>query len=67
MENEAQALIPKLLSIEELSSVLQVPKSWIYDRTRMSKTNGFPVLRVGKYLRFDYQRVLDFLKRENQK
>jgi excisionase family DNA binding protein len=53
---------PRLLTIEELSGLLQVPKSWIYDRTRMSEGNGFPVLRVGKYLRFDYQRVLEWLK-----
>ena len=57
-----QQVIPKLLTIEELSDLLQVPKSWIYDRSRMSKTNNFPVLRVGKYLRFDYQTVLEWLK-----
>jgi predicted DNA-binding transcriptional regulator AlpA len=62
MNQDVQALTPKLLNIEELATLLQVPRSWIYEHTRTSKTSGFPVIRVGKYLRFEYQKVLDFLK-----
>ncbi|MBM4305657.1 MAG: helix-turn-helix domain-containing protein [Deltaproteobacteria bacterium] len=54
----------QLLTIEELAGLLQVPKSWIYDRTRQSKTNGFPTIRVGKYLRFNYQGVLEWLQNQ---
>jgi len=59
-----QQVTPKLLTIQELSDLLSVPKSWIYDRTRMSESNGFPVLRVGKYLRFHLGKVMSWL--ENQ-
>jgi excisionase family DNA binding protein len=57
----------RLLTIEELAGLLQVPKSWIYDRSRLVKVNGFPVLKVGKYLRFDYERVLNWIREENAK
>lgn len=62
--SNVQESTQKLLTIEELSTLLQVPRSWIYDRTRMSESNGFPVLRVGKYLRFDYSRVIDWLQNQ---
>ncbi len=52
---------PTFLMIDELAALLRVPRSWIYDKTRASKRNGFPVIRVGKYLRFDPQRVLEWL------
>ncbi len=61
--NGVQEATRKLLTISELAGLLQVPRSWIYDRTRMSATNGFPVIRVGKYCRFDYPKVLDWLKK----
>jgi excisionase family DNA binding protein len=55
--------ITELLTIDELATLLRVPRSWIYDKTRVSKQNGFPVLRVGKYLRFESQKVLDWLNK----
>lgn len=40
----------KYLTIEDVSSLLQVAKSWIYERTR---SNQIPFIKLGKYLRFD--------------
>lgn len=57
---------PKLLTIDELAALLRVPRSWIYDKTRVSKQNGFPVVRVGKYLRFEFQKVLEWLSMLNR-
>ena len=54
-----------LLTIDELAGVLRVPRSWIYDKTRVSKQNGFPVIRVGKYLRFEAQKVLEWLNKSD--
>ena len=51
-----------LITVDELARYLQVDKSWIYSRTRVAKQIGFPVVRVGKYLRFNKQRVLEWLE-----
>jgi predicted DNA-binding transcriptional regulator AlpA len=57
-----QGRAERLLTIEQLSDFLQVPKSWIYERTRRSGTNNFPVIRCGRYLRFHAEKVLEWLK-----
>lgn len=54
-----------LLTIDELAERLRVPKSWIYSRTRISGPGTIPRLKVGKYLRFSLQDVLNWL-REHQ-
>lgn len=49
--------IPKeagLYTVEEIAAFLEVPPSWVYDRTRRG---AIPVRRVGKYCRFDISEV----------
>ncbi len=48
-----------LLTVKELADRLRVPVSWIYERTRRGQ---IPHVRLGKYLRFDVEEVLAFLK-----
>jgi excisionase family DNA binding protein len=50
-----------LMSVEELAVYLKVPKSWVYGQTRLASRTGFPVVKVGKYCRFDRQQVMDWL------
>jgi excisionase family DNA binding protein len=54
------------LTIEEMAETLKVPKSWLYSRTRETGPGAIPRLKVGKYLRFDYQAVMDWLLKENE-
>jgi len=54
MENQ------ELLTITEMAARLKVPLSWLYSRTRV-KDSDFPVIRVGKYLRFDPGAVMDWI------
>jgi excisionase family DNA binding protein len=54
-----------LLSVDELAESLNVPKSWVYSRTRESGTNAMPRIKVGKYCRFILDDVLDWLKNKN--
>jgi len=49
-----------LLTPEQLAAALQVPKSWVYESSRLGK---LPVHRLGKYIRFDLQEVLDSQKK----
>ncbi len=52
----------KLLTPQELAEWLQVPLSWVYDRTRKSGPEKLPFYKIGKYLRFAEQEVIDYLK-----
>ena len=49
----------KLIDVNEMARTLGVPVSWLYQRTR---TGTIPCVRVGKYVRFDPQEVLEFLR-----
>ena len=55
--NEQQELI----TISELSQKLKVPVSWLYSRTRERGENTIPLVKVGKYLRFNYETVRQWL------
>ena len=48
----------KLLTVDELAEMLQVPKSWIYDRTRDDR---IPCVRMGKYVRFEQTAIENWL------
>lgn len=50
-----------LITVKELSERLQVPVSWIYQRTRMGQ-KAIPHVRVGKYVRFNADEVIAFLR-----
>ena len=55
-----------LLTVDELSESLNVPKSWIYLRTRETGPDAMPRIKVGKYCRFVLDDVLDWLKKQNE-
>jgi excisionase family DNA binding protein len=54
-----------LLSVEELAGKLNVPKSWIYARTRQTDSGSIPRTRLGKYIRFDWEKVNEWIERQN--
>jgi excisionase family DNA binding protein len=60
-----QSNLTQLMTIDELATFLNVPKSWVYGQTRTAKRTGFPVLKVGKYCRFDKSQVLRWLNNDN--
>ena len=53
------------LSVEELSQILNVPKSWVYARTRETGSSAMPKVKVGKYCRFVLEEVMDWLRDQN--
>jgi excisionase family DNA binding protein len=65
---EAFAPVPgsrrALLSVEEVADLLQVPVSWVYDRTRARGVNRLPGYRLGKYWRFKEGEVMAWLERQ---
>ncbi len=50
-----------LITVEQLAEILQVPKSWIYERTRQGQT-AIPHVKLGLYVRFDSDEVIKFFK-----
>jgi excisionase family DNA binding protein len=54
MDTEDSSVIEdELLTVEEAAQLLKVPPSWIYDHVRRDAADRLPVLKLGKYLRFD--------------
>ena len=57
-------MIQALIGISEMASKLDVPVSWLYSRTR---TNEIPHYKIGKYVRFDVEQVMEWIKtKQNQ-
>ena len=55
----------KLLTVQEVAYRLNVPVTWIYQRTRLGQ-RALPHVRVGKYIRFDINEVMAFLKKNTE-
>ena len=53
--------IGELITVQELAKRLNVPVSWIYRRTRLGQ-EAIPHVKMGKYVRFDWDEVLEFYK-----
>ncbi|MFW6101398.1 MAG: helix-turn-helix domain-containing protein [Bacteroidota bacterium] len=51
----------KFLTVTELAQELQVPKSWVYSRTRLKGKEQIPHLKCGKYCRFEMDQVVEWL------
>lgn len=61
---EAQAASTEILTPSELAERLKLPVSWIYEHTRSTCSNPIPVLRCGRYLRFDWADIIGWLRRQ---
>jgi excisionase family DNA binding protein len=53
----------ELLTIQEMAERLKVPVSWLYARTRQTGPGTIPRIKVGKYLRFEEAKVMEWLER----
>jgi excisionase family DNA binding protein len=53
-----------LIGVKEMAKKLDVPVSWIYQRTR---TNEIPHYKIGMYVKFDENQVWSWLKIQNEK
>ena len=56
----------ELLTVDELSIYLKVPKSWVYSRTREKGPGTIPRILAGKYIRFRLNEVLEWLRKQNK-
>ena len=57
---------PALMTVQEAARFLNVTVSWIYEHVRPQADDHLPVLKLGKYLRFDPRDLREYVdaKRE---
>lgn len=56
----------EFLTTDELAERLKVPKSWVYARTRERGPNAMPRLKFGKYCRFEWPKVKEWIQKQNE-
>ena len=58
-----------LLTPDQLAERLQVAKSWVFEQTRhrakVRNKNPLPCIRLGKYLRFSWPQVCQWMAENN--
>ena len=55
-----------LETIDELGKRWKVKKSWLYARSRENGEGSIPRMKIGKYLRFEPEKVDSWLKKQNE-
>ena len=53
----------QLIGVEAMASILNVPVSWVYQRTRLGP-QAIPHMKLGRHLRFDPGEVVSFFKQQ---
>jgi len=56
----------ELLTVEEMAARLKVKKSWLYLRTMRTGADAIPRVRVGKYVRFNPDAVMQWIENQSQ-
>ena len=52
-----------IVNVKEMSEILKVNPAWLYQRTR---NDSIPCIRVGRFVRFEPEKVIEFLKSEKR-
>jgi len=61
-ENDPDAL----LTIDEVSKILKVPKSFLYAPCRRKGPDPIPCVKIGKYLRYYLRAVMEWIERHKE-
>jgi excisionase family DNA binding protein len=56
----------RLLTVEDVASLLHVPVSWVYGRVRKRSLERLPAYRLGKYWRFREAEIHAWVKRQSR-
>jgi excisionase family DNA binding protein len=55
-----------LLTLNEMAEILKIKRSWLYAHTRETGPGTIPRIKVGKYIRFMKEDVMNWLKKQNE-
>lgn len=53
----------EFLTVKEMAGRLKVPTSWLYQRTKERGQESIPRVKVGKYLRFNPDEVMKWIRK----
>ena len=56
-----------LLTLNELAGKLKVKPSWVYGYSRQTGPGAIPRIKVGKYLRFRLNEVMNWIEEKQDK
>lgn len=56
-QNSVSSQGDEILTIEDVSKLKKVPRSWVYARTRRRAVDAIPHFKFGKYVRFSAAEV----------
>ena len=60
---EPRTILPgDILTPVQLAERLQVPLTWIYEKSRRRQQQPLPTFRIGKYIRFSWVAVSEWLQ-----
>jgi excisionase family DNA binding protein len=57
----AEGSLADLLTVHETAQFLKVSVSWVYEHVRPDAEDRLPVVKLGKYLRFDRRDLYAYL------
>ena len=63
-EPESSVYTNDLADVREIADLLQLPTSWIYERSRRRGAERIPHFKLGKYLRFSKSEVREWVERQ---
>jgi len=52
----------KLITVDEVTEFLKVPRSWVYYRTKLKGSAQLPHVKCGRYIRFEAEKVIKWLE-----
>jgi predicted DNA-binding transcriptional regulator AlpA len=55
----------QILTLSEISARLKVSERWVYEKSRRRCQNPLPVIRIGRYLRFNWLDVSAWLRQQS--
>lgn len=55
----------QILTLSEIAERLKVSERWVYEKSRRRCQNPLPVIRIGRYLRFNWIDVSAWLQRQS--
>jgi excisionase family DNA binding protein len=64
MSSQSSVCSDELATVNEIAEFLQVPNSWVYERTRRRGIERIPHFKLGKYLRFSKSEVWQWVERQ---
>jgi predicted DNA-binding transcriptional regulator AlpA len=56
----------QILTLSELAARLKVSERWVYEKSRRRCQNPLPCIRIGRYLRFDWNSVSAWLRQQER-